>query len=152
MVGTSALSSASTLAPFTSASFFSAICFTVLIPLSFRMITVWRDQIGETEADEVAAVVGARHAGGGEVDAVLLQGGNALGIDDRDELHADAEAPGDLRRKINVIADDLAVLARGERRRRVAVADEELAPRLDLVKLVGGGAAGDPEQECRAQQ
>src|SRR5882672_1564419 len=89
----------------------------------------------------MAAIVGARHAGGCKVDAVLLQRWNALGVDDRDELHADAEPPGHLRREIDVIAYDLAVLARGERRRGLAVANEELAARLDVVELVGRRAA-----------
>src|SRR4051812_3391610 len=98
------------------------------------------------------AVVGARHAGSGEIDAILLQGWDGLGIYDRHELHGDAEPLGNLGRKINVVADDLAALARRERRRGLAVADQKLATRLDVVELVGGRDPGGAEQNSGAQE
>src|SRR6266852_541778 len=49
-----------------------------------------------------AAAGRARHAHGDEIDLVLLERGNALGIDDGDLLQADAEAARHLRREVDV--------------------------------------------------
>ena len=85
---------------------------------------VRRVEIGEAEIDVVSAGLGARHARGDKVDAVLAQRRNALGIDDGDFLGCNAEPFSDPLGEIDILADDaLARLAEAERWRTFADAD-----------------------------
>ena len=86
---------------------------------------VRRIEIGVAERYILGAVLRARHADGDEIDAVLIERRDAIGVDDRNFLRCDAEPLGHLRRKVDVVADDaLAGLEKAARRRTLGDANE----------------------------
>ncbi len=92
----------------------------------------------------------ARHADGDEIDTLLLQGRNALGIDQWDLRRGEAELLRHALGEIDIVADDaLAGIAKVKQRRSFAHADQELSARLDGVKLVGAsrGRVGERRQQ-----
>src|ERR1051326_2101654 len=117
---------------------------------------VRRIEIGVAEIDLLGAALRARHADGDEIDAVLLQRRNALGIDDRNFLRRHAKLLRDPCGEVDVIADDaLDTVAIGTRRRALGDTDQKLAARLDGVELVGArghcpelGRDGGEQHDC----
>jgi len=68
---------------------------------------VRRVEIGKAEVDVAGASLGARHAYGNEIDAILLKRRNAFGVDDRDLPGPDAKTFGDAICEIDVVSDDV---------------------------------------------
>ena len=123
------------------------------MPASFLTSFVRRVEISQAEADVAFAVFGARHARRHQIDRVLLERGDALGIDDRHLLQADAEALGDFPRKIDVVADHaLLAVAIAERRGGFGHPDDEAPACLDVVELVGRGVTRGQQNTDRGER